>query len=69
MGPISERRVYEVITQFLGRLKAKIGLYFVSFVVIRPIVVYLKMEFCAYLRKTEGVSSVANFFTTYEESQ
>ena len=40
---------------------------FISFGIIGPIGVSLKMEFCSY--RLEGVSSVANFITAYEESQ
>ena len=39
--------------------------YIVSFGIVWPIMVHLKMEFCS----LEGVSSVANFITAYEESQ
>ena len=38
--------------------------YLISFGIIVPIVVSLKLEYTQ-----EGLSSVANFTTTYEESQ
>ena len=49
-------------------------LYFISFGVIGPIVVCLKMEFMfengvLHVYMLEGISSVANFITAYEEFQ
>ena len=43
-------------------------LFFISFGIIGPIVVYLKNGVLL-MYTIEGVSSVANFITAYEESQ
>ena len=44
------------------------GLYFISFGIIGPIVESLKMGVLL-MYTLEGVSSVVNFITAYEESQ
>ena len=51
------------------RTSPKCSVYFISFGIIGPIVAYFKNNGVLLMYILEGVSSVANFITAYEETQ